>query len=127
MHITVTSVTDTVSGLIIQFTCQYGTGRGSWKAGMPLLGKEYDVELDVNCPLRAGVNVTVTDNEVPRIWDSGYQTALIAKIEDVFDNDTASLRLGGSLILVDYEGVLPTIGTWVEVTLPLIELSDTKI
>jgi hypothetical protein len=127
MHITVTLVANTASSPVIEFNCRYGVGRGTWTVGVPRLDQEYDVEFDFDQPLRFGVNTKVTNDKVSRIYNSEHQITFIAKIEDVFENDTASLRFGDSLILVDYEGVFPAIGTWVEVTLPQIEISDTGI
>ena len=127
MHITVTSVANTDSSPVTGFICRYGVGRGIWTVGVPRPDQEYDVEFDLDQPIRFGLNTKVTKNEVPRIYNSEHQITLIAKIEDVFENNTASLRFGDSLILVDYEGVFSTIGTWVEVTLPQIKISDTGI
>jgi hypothetical protein len=127
VHITITSVTNTDSSSIIEYICQYGTGRGAWTIGLPQIGQEYDVELDFDQPLHVGVNIRLADDDAPRICSSEYDITFVARIENIFDEDTASLRLGDSLILVDYEGVFPTIGTWVEVKLPQIELYDTGI
>jgi len=127
MHVTVTSVANTDSSPVTEFICRYGAGRGIWTVGVPRPGQEYDVEFDLDQPIRVGLNTKVTKDEVSRINNCEHQIMLIAKIEDVFENNTASLRFGDSLILVDYEGVLPSIGTWVEVTMPQIEISDTGI
>lgn len=127
MHITVTSVTNTSSSSIVEFTCQHGAGRGIWAVGIPQLGHAYDVEMECTGSLRIGVNTKVSFDEIPRIWSSERETNLVARIENLFDGDTASLRLGKSLIQVEYEGDLPPIGTWVEITVPQIELYDTGI
>lgn len=127
MQLNITSVTDATPVSIVEFTCPYGAGRGRWATGVPKLGQEYDVELDFNDPLRIGVNVEVTDNEIPSIRNSDHQITIVAKVEDLFDDHTGSLRLGESLILVEFEGVLPVVETWVEIRLPEIELFDTGI
>lgn len=127
MHVTVTSVAMADSRPSIGFLCRYGVGRGIWTVGVPRLDQEYDVEIDIDQSICVGLNTKVTRDETPRINSSEHQVAIIAKIENVFENHTVSLRFGDSLILVEYEGVLPTNGTWVEVTVPQIEISDTGI
>jgi hypothetical protein len=127
MHVTVKSVANTDSGPVTEFICQYAAGRRTWTVGVPRPNREYDVEFDLVQPLHVGINTKVTNDEVSRIYNSERQITLTARIEDVFENNTASLRFGDSLILVDYEGVFPAIGTWVEVTLSQIEISDTGI
>jgi hypothetical protein len=127
MNITVTSVAIADSRPLTGFICRYGVGRGIWTTGVPRLDQEYDVEFDIDQPIRVGLNTKVTKDEVTRIYNSEHQITLVAKVEDVFENETASLRFGDSLILVEYGGDFPTTGTWVEVTLPQIEISDTGI
>lgn len=85
------------------------------------------VELDFNQPLRVGVNIKATSAEAPRIRNSEDQNTLVAKVEDVFDENVACLRFGDSLILAEYEGEFPAVGTYVEVTLPEIELFDARV
>lgn len=125
MHVTVTSSNPTPTGSIVEFTCRYGTGRGVWKVGVPEPGREYVVELDVGRPLRLGVDARATAEDAPhiRVMDDGV--ALFARVEEVFDDQTVSLRLGDSLILTEYEGASPTAGSWLEVSAPQVELFDT--
>ncbi len=112
---------------VIEFTCRYGSGRGVWSEAAPQLGREYHVEIDIDQPLHIGVNTKATDDEVPRIEDSGSQVTLVARIESLFDDGAASLRLGDSLILVALEGAFPTIGSWVKVSLPHIKVYEMRL
>jgi len=96
-------------------------------AGVPRVGQEYLVEFDFNQPLRVGVNTKVTHVEASRIHNSEHQITLVARVEDVFNDNTASLRLGDSLILAEYEGAFPIVGTYVEVSVPQIDLFDTNV
>ena len=127
MRITITSIAKGTDGHIVDFVSPYGNGRGRWIVGLPVVEHEYDVEFDFDDSLIVGENLRVTDANVPQVHFSLNQTTFIAKVEDVFDNDTASLRLGDSLILVEYEGAFPDAGTWVEITPARIELADTHV
>lgn len=127
MRITVTSITNSTNGLLVEFLSQYGTGQGHWTEGLPNVDQEYDVEIDLDDPLKFGENIKRSDDEVPRIYCLEQQTSFIAKIENVLDDDTVSLRLGDSLILAEYEGAFPNVGTWVEITPKRVELADTRV
>ncbi|OJW19950.1 MAG: hypothetical protein BGO49_10500 [Planctomycetales bacterium 71-10] len=125
MHVTVTSSDATPTGPIVEFTCRYGAGRGVWAVGVPEPGREYDVELDLRRPLRFDVDAKTTDEETPRILALKDRVVLVASVEDVFDDQTASLRIGDSLLLVECEGTCPAVGSWVEVSIRRLELYDT--
>ena len=43
----------------------------------------------------------------------------------MFDENTACLRLGDALILVEYEGVFPTSGNWLKIILSNVDMFDT--
>ncbi len=126
MHITISSLHDFTDGPFVEFVSKYGTGRGHWKEGVPHTGQEYDIELGLDDALRVGVNIQLTNDESPRIHSSDEQTVFTARIAEVFDNDTANLQLGESLILVEFEGDFPNPGTWLEITVKRIELWDTR-
>ena len=125
MRITVTSVAINGPCLYVEFTCNQGTSQGTWKTGVPRLGQTYDVELNFQQPLEMGENLRAAADESPRVSRSADGITLVARVEDIFEEGTASLRLGEALILIEYQGEFPAPGTWVEISLPELELWDT--
>jgi len=125
MHITVTSLALNRPNMTVEFSCLQGTGRGTWKTGVPRLGQEYDVELDLQQPLLMEMNAQPARKESPRVSMSEHEVTLVARVEEVFEEGNASLRLGDALILAEYQGEFPAPGTWVEITLPELVLFDT--
>ena len=126
MHIKVLSITSAESDVSIEFDSSYGICRGNWQVGVPTLGREYDVEIELRQPLRIYKNTRPSRDSSPHLSASKHSVTIVSKIEDQYDNGTAILRVGDSLIHVEVED-LPDllVGSWIEVNVPELDLYDT--
>jgi len=127
MWITVDAILRSDPTPIIQFSCAFGTGHGSWETGVPQVDRGYYVEFDFMHPLVPGVNTKHALRGSPHIGHVDDCTTIVAVIEDVHENCTASLRFGSSLILVEYRGTFPARRTWIEVGSSHLGLFDRNI
>lgn len=113
-------------GLSVRFDSAYGEGFGRWMEGVPVVGNEYHVEFDIDSPLRIGENLRITKEEKARININQKDLIIVAKVDNAFDDGSASLRMGDSLLLVEYESSFPSVGSWIEISISEIDIVDTN-
>lgn len=114
MRVRVVKISCSDSMTIVNFTSQYGDSRGKWGSTKPQLNSEYDVELEIGVRLNCAVNFQLAGTGTPLIAYSENMITIVAQIVEVFADGGAFLRLGDSLMFVEYEGDFPAVDTWIE-------------
>lgn len=108
----------------MEFTSKYGDGLGTWNGEPPLPGKKCYVEFGCAEMLRIGVNAELSTMSEPSISHDGSCMQITASVDFVFENNTAAIRIGESLILVDYEGEFPPAEAWVRISSKEFDLNE---
>jgi hypothetical protein len=125
MKITLTAILGSNGELIVQFASEYGEATAGWIGAAPAPNCQYDVELDCDETLMENTNFKLADSPNPRIVMDGEMIQLTTVVEGVYeDTSTATLRLGDSVLLVDYEGTFPSVGIWIELRIRKLSLND---
>jgi len=109
------------------FNSEVGTAEAIWMGDLPDAGKDYYVEIAINNCLVWGDDIVVTESLVHRITQSESGITLVATLESIDSDESAVLRLGSSIVLIETEGTPPPVGTAVQVRLSELILSDTRI
>lgn len=121
MKIHIESVQANGSGALeIVFSSTAGRGRGIWSKGVPTTGRSYDVELDVNEPVKIGINATLSDSEQCSISTREEKVVLCGNVESVDDDGMVYLRLSTDCIIMlesEPEAVQP--GRWLMLGIPV--------
>ena len=81
MHIKVLSITSVESGVSIEFDSSYGLCRGNWRVGVPIPGREYDVDIEKRQPLSIRKNTRPSRYSSPHLSASKDLVAIVSKIE----------------------------------------------
>jgi hypothetical protein len=109
---------------LVEFECEYGMGFGNWLSVAPQTGNEYEVELDCDDVLQIGENTQLSNEKQFAMGATKLGTSFTATVEDVYDNGTASLRFGGGIMIIEFEGDFPATGTWLDVSTSRLGLND---
>ncbi len=126
MKIVVDSIVNNMDGLI-SFKCKIGRAIGTWHGNDPVCHREYVVEFDIEDELIVGKNLFSTDNTEYRIFKEGDKIVLIGKIISIYENNTVSIGLCETSLLVDYSGKNLQEGHWVKLFISNLEVYDTNV
>ncbi len=125
MRIDLTEVDESKGEPFVQFRSEYGTASANWMGARPAVNRQYDVELDCEETLIENSTFKPADLPKPQIWMVGQKVHITAIVEEAYEETlTGTLRLGDSMILVDYEGVFPASGTWIELIIEDFRLNN---
>lgn len=111
----------------ISFKSPYGDARAFWKGSTPILSKDYEVELDLNEVFISEDNIIHSNIEKYFIDHNGSYFIINGKIESLINEDLASIRLGDSLFLVSYKGVIGKEGDYITLKVKELFVFDTNI
>src|SRR5260221_1354651 len=102
MRAQVTWLTQTEDEIFVSFRTQLGTFVARWasKVHAPLQGKEYEVELDLDCVLGLNSNTRAADGVAPKLFNEGDQIVVQATVEAVDDDGMAYLRLARDCLIM---------------------------
>ena len=85
------------------------------------IGKSYDAELNLECPLLMNENVWTTDERAYRAAYENEHNTLVGWVDGVDDDGLVYFRLGiDALLMVEIEPV-PRVGEWLRLVVPSVE------
>lgn len=90
----------------VNFTSRLGNGIALWKGDEPLVNNSYDVELDIDDYFEWGVNISFTNNEIPKIDLVDNKLYFIAKIISYENDGILSISLDEDVIFLDVASVV---------------------
>lgn len=90
----------------VNFTSRLGNGIALWKGDEPLVNNSYDVELDIDDYFEWGVNISFTNNEIPKIDLVDNKLYFIAKIICYENDGILSISLDEDVIFLDVASVV---------------------
>ncbi len=69
MSIRVTSIRHELSGnYVVAFDSYIGSAKATWSGDTPVIGHEYDVEINVECNVTWGAEIKPCESDTPKIW-----------------------------------------------------------
>ena len=126
MRVTITSVVDPRSGRVA-FQTELGMGVGEWVGELPSIGECRDVEFTVDEPVASGRTlVAVQPQDRPFITHTAEGVTLIGLLERNEADGVAVIRLGSSLLMVEFDGDAVSAPSWVQTGPVRIRLYDTN-
>jgi len=110
----------------VVFSSPYGSAQAEWIGERPPPKvAELHVELEIEQTLVFGENTKQATLQEPSIHQREDSIVIAAEIDSVFsESETACLRIGDSLVLVDYEGSFPSPHSWIEVQVSCLKIYD---
>lgn len=123
MRVKLDSVTVSDEKIIVDFSTTFGAATATWKAPLPIIGEEYDVELDIDDDFVWGENASYECNEhhllkIEKNWFSISGILISSSIDG-----TAVINVAGSIVIIFLDGYIGAIP--IHVTLKATELSIT--
>lgn len=111
-------VTDEAGSTRLEFDSPLGQSVAIWgdEACAPAVGASYDVELDVDEPVRVGKNAAVALEGQASLRHENGNSVVTGIVEQVFDDGTVALRVGISLATLNISGASPREGQTLAVT-----------
>ena len=130
MRIQLVEVTlDQAGALLVTFHSALGVARARWvsETQPPLVGKAYDVELDIDASIDRTTNARNVEGDGACLFTEGDHTLLRGSVEAVEDDGLAYLRLATDcLVMIDTAGNISR-GEVIEISLPSISFSVTVV
>jgi hypothetical protein len=103
VRITVIAVSED-SPPIVAFEAPVGGGAGCWIAGRPVLGRGYDVEIEIDDELEWGQQVRLAVGDEVGLSTVDGDVRVRARYEAV-DGGLATLSVGGSIVMIEVTGI----------------------
>ncbi|MGB0640855.1 MAG: hypothetical protein ACPGTU_16060 [Myxococcota bacterium] len=126
MHVTIKSVTD-ADVQQVDFLTDFGPGIGIWKGLYPTTGQSFDVEIDIDAVLETGVNmVVVAAKNTPSMRTVADKAIIVGQLEQNEDDGVAIIRMGNSVLMVEFKGEALPLLSWVQIGPVRLSLSDTN-
>ncbi|MFC7443074.1 hypothetical protein [Laceyella putida] len=126
MLVKIKSISMNENQCIVEFTSKYGDGYGVWH-GIPQIGKEYEVEIEITNSLRWGTDIKITNERMEMISKEYQLLKLNGELQHVYDDQLAVLKIGSSMIFLETEGNAFPEGSSIQIKVPLIHIYDTNI
>jgi len=125
MHVTIKKVTD-ADLQQVEFLTEWGPGIGIWKGIYPTIGQSYEIEIDIDTMLQTGVDMVVVAAEnTPSMRTVADKAIIVGQLERNEDDGVAIIRMGNSVLMVEFKGeALPQL-SWVQIGPVRLSLSDT--
>jgi hypothetical protein len=96
----------------VLFSCEFGTATGRWGGKEPPQASQvYDVELDVKEVLTWGRTIKPSTDAQPRFSDVGDRVRIQGLLDQQFEGDCASVKVGDSLLMIEAKGHPPPPGS----------------
>ena len=126
MRVTITSVVNPRSGQVA-FQTEFGTGVGEWVGELPSVGEYRDVEFTVDEPVASDRTlVALQPQNRPFITHTAEGVTLMGLLERNEADGVAVIRLGSSLLMVEFDGDAVSAPSWVQIGPVRIRLYDTN-
>jgi len=69
MEVRITDVRHELSGnCVVAFDTYIGNAKATWSGEIPVMGREYAVEINVECKVTWGLEIKPSESETPKIW-----------------------------------------------------------
>lgn len=127
MKIVVTDVKSRDKSQVVEFQCDFGAGQGVWLSASPYIGHVYNIEIDCNDNFCLGHNVKLSESSWYSITFDDTTAKLTAKIEDIYDDGIIAIRFGDAVMVVEFDGNVPSKDSWVDMTTNQLELNDVSL
>ena len=124
MHVTIKSVTDAALQQV-DFLTDFGPGIGIWKGLYPTNGQSYEVEVDIDTVLQTGVDIVVAAENAASMRTVEDKAIIVGQLERNEDDGVAIIRMGNSVLMVEFKGVALPLLSWVQIGPVRLSLSDT--
>jgi hypothetical protein len=116
--------TNTNSEIWVDYRSVIGSGTALWAGHSPTAGQEYDVELEIEGPLRWGTDIVITPADQPHVTSSESDVRIRGVVDSLGESDWAAVRLGSAILMIETEGKPFEPGTFVEVRGRKLTLHD---
>lgn len=103
MKIKIVNLSKTVGTKLVDFETAIGKGTALWVGEEPIIGKFYDVEIDVGDDLIWGINIIMTPEISSMIAVKDNLFYLVAKVISSEEEGCISVKLGDSVVLLEIE------------------------
>ena len=125
MKIVIIKVDISLADIIIESSCDYGSGKAVWNGhNKPHVGKVYRVEYDLTDILRWGIEITKSDLKEYKINNKNDNCYIIGKLDKYYSDDVYDLKFGESVIQLEVEGRNVPVGSFVLVKAESLEVYD---
>ncbi|MBE7553949.1 MAG: hypothetical protein HS126_23025 [Anaerolineales bacterium] len=101
---------------VVDFATEFGSGRGEWNGDPPVISHSYEVEFEIKEDLVWGESIVQVEHEqIPPIKYQDNVLTLYGKLEAVYPDGGADIRIGHSILMVVTVGSLPEINSSVQI------------
>jgi hypothetical protein len=116
------------SGLSVKFATTFGRAQGIWKSPeAPQLRQECRVEFEIPARLFWRKEIDLSEGNRYSISGQDGNIVMIGSVELIGGDGSITVRIGGSLILLEAQGVpMEVSGKFVRIRTPVLYLYDTR-
>lgn len=93
----------------VKFTSTLGDGVASWSGEMPLVGCNYNVEIDIDEVLKFGENLIPSDKNISSVNVIDGKAVFVAEVISYEDDGILTISLGGNVVFLEIK--LPAVIT----------------
>lgn len=99
-----------------------------WDGKKPEKNIKYDVEVDIDDEFTWNTNIVLSVESVSSISQDEKHINIVAKLDYNYEDNLASLKVDGSIVLIDLEGVEKNISNqWVKLQCSSIKVYNTNL
>ncbi len=127
MKVRVGAVDRWASGYHVSFVSPFGSGHAFWSGDVPVLGREYCVEIGCADRFVWGENICPVKCKRYAIRQQNGCLRLAGLLESIDGDGTAAIRLLDDLIYIRVKGMTARPGAWVELRVSDVTLHDAQV
>jgi len=111
----------------VSFGTQLGDASGQWVGDLPIVGGNYEVEIEVPGVLKWNTEISETQSTVESVFEENSRVCIVGRLLAIDDDGVAAIELCGDIILVEIVGTPSSIPCSVLIIVPSIRLFDTHL
>lgn len=125
MKLHVNKVTEAqANSAMVSFSSALGNASARWMGLPPIVGNEYEVEIDVPGILKWGDEISESLTPVESIFEEGGQVCIVGQLKSIDEDGVAAIQFSNDIVLVEVNSTPGSVPSHVLIKIPHLQLFD---